>query len=440
LKENIKGIITGTKVADFMANLYKADKGQILKVKSRTNGAVLAMNAVLSLNDTLVVLSADSRNTTKYILNVNETGLSSNAILTSKRYAIAIKQEPKSGSNVNAEAGAGKVTGFDYGTSLRTILANITVPAGAALTVVDRQGAYVPLKTLNFDTTYVYVTVNNDIYLDVVAENGVTEIIYQLVPQASDNDAFVTSDVYDVNQKDILIQYVPGGTTVQSFIGNLVASVGAKMKLVDKVGTERTAGYIVQDDKIVVTSANGLNSKIYYIAMLATRYITETTYLAYIQSAIYSVDQVKYTVAGVDGSETVSNFLTKVTPSTGASVAVIDKNGTVKINGDINGGDRIRVTSADGKMKVYYTFGPLTGVNVYESNGIDLYPNPTNGKINVSGVKAGNRIQVYNSVGAIIRDIAVQSSIETISLDNQPAGMYMIVIIDQNIILGSYKD
>ena len=99
----------------------------------------------------------------------------------------------------------------------------------------------------------------------------------------------------------------------------------------------------------------------------------------------------------------------------------------------------IMVTSADGKVKVHYTFGTLTATNVYASDDIDLYPNPTNGKINVSGVKAGYRIQVYNSVGAAIRDINVQSSIETISLDNQPAGMYMIVISDQNKMIGRYK-
>jgi len=209
--------------------------------------------------------------------------------------------------------------------------------------------------------------------------------------------------------------------------------------LVDKLGHERTAGTIVADDKIVVTSPNGFNTRVYFISHLPTQYIQETTYLAYIQSAFYSVDQVKYIVDGVNGSETVSNFLTKVRPSDGASIAVVDKNGNVKINGDVNGGDMVMVTSADGKMKVYYTFGPLTSSNVYQSNGIDLYPNPTNGKINVSGVKAGDRIQVYNPVGAIIREIKVQSSIEILSLDNQPAGMYMIVISDQNKMIGRYK-
>ena len=431
------GVKTGTTVSDFLGGIVKTDVGQILKVKAHNGSGELAMNAVLSLNDTLAVLSADSTNTTKYILNVSAEGLSSNAVLTSTRYQIAIVTQPKSAGNENA--GTGTIKGFDYGTALRTILANIKVPAGASLNTVDGNGAYVSLKMLNFDTTYVNVTVNDNIYFDVVAENGVTEIIYQLIPSVSDNDAFITSDVYSVVQKNLLIDYVPRGTSVDAFFANIVPSAGATMKLVDKLGMERTAGTIVADDKIVVTSPNGSNTRVYFISHLSTKYIPETTYLAYILSNVYAVDQVVYSVAGVSGSETVSAFLTNVSPSDGASVAVVDKAGAVKINGDINGGDRVKVTSADGKMVVYYDFSSLTPVSNLESNNIELYPNPTNGEINVSGVKAGQRIQVYNSVGAVIRDINVQNSIERISLRNQPAGMYMIVISDQNKMLGRYK-
>jgi hypothetical protein len=211
------------------------------------------------------------------------------------------------------------------------------------------------------------------------------------------------------------------------------------MKLVNKAGQERLDGTIYDDDKIVVTSKDGSVSKTYYIAHLATAANPEATYLAYILSNVYAVDQVVYKVSGVSGSETVSAFLTKVTPAAGASVAVVDKNGNVKINGDINGGDMVEVTSADGKMKVHYTFGPLTATSTINATNIELYPNPTNGEINVSGVKAGQRIQVYNSVGAAIRDINVQGSIERISLRNQPAGMYMIVVSDNNKMLGRYK-
>lgn len=72
LKESIRGMKTGTTVADFMANIIKKNANQVLKVSSVKNGAVLSMDALLSMNDTLVVMSADSVNVTKYILNVSK--------------------------------------------------------------------------------------------------------------------------------------------------------------------------------------------------------------------------------------------------------------------------------------------------------------------------------------------------------------------------------
>jgi hypothetical protein len=436
MNENIIGMKTGTTVSNFLGGITKANEKQTLKVKRAE--AELAMDAALLMNDTLAVMSADSTNITKYVLSVTDEGLSSNAVITSSRYTVTIEQQPKSAAET-AEAGIGNVKGFDYGTALRTVLANIKLPVGASMTVVNGDGAYVPLKTLNFDTASVNVTVNNDIYLSVVAENGITTIVYQLIPATSESDAFVLSDIYSVVQKDLLIQYVPRGTRVSALMSNLVPNAGATMKLVNKMGQVRKDGDVADDDKLVVTSKDGSVVKTYYISKLSTAATPETLYLAYILSNVYAVDQVVYKVDGVAGSETVSSFLTKVSPAAGASVAVVDKAGTVKINGDINGGDMVKVTSADGKMVVYYNFSSLTSSRDIESNNIELYPNPTNGEINVSGVKAGQRIQVYNSVGAAIRDVNVQNSIERISLRNQPAGMYMIVVSDNNKMIGRYK-
>jgi len=436
VNESIKGMVTGTTVDGFLGNLIKADENQTLTVHG-VSGAIDGGTA-LTNNDTLIVMSADSVNISKYILEVTEDGLSSNAVLTSGRYTITVEQEPKSASQTD-EAGIGNIRGFEYGTALRTVLANINVPAGASMDVVNSKGAYVPLRMLNFDSAYVNVTVNSNIYLNVTAENGVTQIIYQLLPSVSEDDAFVLSDVYSVFQKDLFIDFVPRGTRVNAFLTNVVPVTGASMKLVDKMGNERLDGEVADDDKVIVTSANGTVSKVYYISKLATKYVPETTYLAYILSNVYAVDQVAFKVAGVDGAETVSNFLTRVTPAPGASVAVVDKDGVVKINGDINSTDNVQVTSADGKMKVFYTFGPLVSAKVVEAKDIQLYPNPTNGEINVSGLKAGYRIQVYNSVGAAVRDINVQSSIERISLKNQPSGMYMVVVMENNKILIRFK-
>ncbi len=435
MNESIIGAKTGTTVAEFIGGITKANEMQTLTVMR--GDAELTTGDALIANDVLVVVSADSTNQTKYVLSVTDEGLSSNAVLTSTKYTVNIEQQPKSAGN--EDAGVGNIKGFDYGTALRTILANITVPPGATMVVVDGQGAYVPLKTLNFDTTYVNVTVNDNIYLDVVAENGVTEIVYQLIPSASENDAFILSDVYSVVQKDVLIEYVPRGTTVSTLLSNLVASAGGTLKVVNKMGQERMDGGVADDDKVVVTSSNGSVSKSYFISKLSNEATPSTTYLAYILSSTYPVDQVMYKVDGVSGDETVSSFLSKVTPSTGATAMVVDKDGNEKPTGEITSGDMVKVMSADGKISVNYTFGPFTKINTFESNGIELYPNPTNGEINVSGLKAGYRIQVYNSVGSAVRDINVQNSIERISLRNQANGMYLIVVSDNNKMLGRYK-
>jgi hypothetical protein len=118
---------------------------------------------------------------------------------------------------------------------------------------------------------------------------------------------------------------------------------------------------------------------------------------------------------------------------------VVNKDGITKTTGDINGGDMVKVTSADGKIEVFYTFGPLTAASVFEANNIELYPNPTNAKININGIKAGNRIQVYNAVGSVIRNVKALSNMEIISLEEQPSGLYMIVISYENKMLGRFK-
>ncbi len=436
--ESIKGMTPDVTAGVFLSNLVKANEMQELHVKG--TGGEVAMDALLTDGDTLVVMSADSINVTKYLLTVAEGGLSSNAVLTTDRYQIDITTQPKSGTE-NENAGVATIKGFDYGTTLKTILNNITVPPGATMDVVDGNGAYVPQVRLNYDTAYVNVTVNSDTYLDVIAENGITEIVYQLIPDASESDAFLTSDIYGVSQKDLLISYVPRGTDVRSFLANVVPSAGASMKLVNKMGQERMDGGVADDDKIVVTSSNGVNTKVYYVSMLSEKYVRETTYLAYITSNSYNVADNGYpmTVKGVAKGTSVADFYANITPAMGATAMLVDANGAEKMSGEVATGDMVKVTSMDGKHTASYTISSLVSANKLDNANIELYPNPNNGKINISGVEVGNVVQVYNSVGSMIRNINVQRNIETVSLQNEPAGMYMVVVSGNNKVLGRFK-
>jgi hypothetical protein len=443
-KEHIMGVRTTTTVADFLSNINKDDEGQSLTVKS-SDDTVLAQDAQVSMNDILVVISADSVNTTFYRLDVTEQGLSSDAVLTSARWTIEIDVSPKSvGETSEDDAGLGSVTGFEYGTTIKAIINNIDVPAGATLTIVDGNGNYVPFTTLNFDTAYVSVTVNPNIYLDVVAEDGQTRIVYQLQPKTSANDAFILSDVYSVVQNSNLIQYVPRGTNFQAFLANITPSLGASLKLVDKMGFERTQGNIREDDKVAVTSSNGLVTKVYFISFLPTVTIASTTYLAYVLSNSYAVDQVGYVISGISSNLTVttlvSEFYSRITPSVGATVVVIDADGNEKTTGELNKGDVLKVTSADQKINVIYQINLLVtsaGKNGLEQ--IEIYPNPTSGVLNISGIQGGNRIQLYNSTGALILERTAAGNFEVLSLDKVPSGMFFIVISNENKMIGRYK-
>jgi hypothetical protein len=437
MEEEIRGVTTGTTVGTFLANINKANEGQVLTLK--TGETELGAEEILTHNDVLVVLSADSVNTTQYILEVTEEGLSSNAVLTSTVYDIDIVSEPRSATQ-DENAGSGIITGFEYGTQLRTVLNNINVPEGASLTVIDKDGAYVALRRLNYDTTYVDVTVNSDTYFDVVAENGVTRIIYQLQPNSTDNDAFIMSDVYSVVQAENLVEYVPRGTNVNTFLSNITPSFGATVKLVDKMGHERTEGVIYQDDKVVVTSPNEMFTRVYHLSMLRTQFIQGTTYLAYVLSNVYAVDQVGYSISGPYENTSVGDFYANITPSMGATAVVVDADGNEKASGNISNTDMLKVTSADGHIEVMYNLVVVpVSANLHTANQIEIYPNPTTGRLNVRGVEAGNRIQVYNSSGSIVRDLKVRSNLEVLSIDDQPAGLYLIVISNNNSLLGRYK-
>jgi hypothetical protein len=438
MKEEIRGLVTGVNVSTFLNNLIKKNENQILIVKSMASGSELGQDAVIALNDTLVVTSADGNNVTKYILEVSEQGLSSNAILSSNLYTVTVDQQPKSAGETTA--GMGSVSGMQYGTQLTTVLDNITVPAGATLSVIDSDGDFVPLKRLNFDTTYVNVTVNTDTWLEVIAEDGKTTINYQILPVTSSDDAFITSDYFNVIQSSFLVEFVPYGISVTNFMSKISPAAGATVKIINKSGMDRTEGNMAIDDKVVVTSESGNVTNVYFISALPIQALPTTTYLAYVTSYIYSVDQVENVISGATAQILLNDFLNNLIPSFGATLTILDKNGVEKTSGDLDDGDVLIVTSVDGKFHTEYTLDlDLTHTGLVPSLQVNLYPNPTDGKINVSGLKVGGRIQVINPTGAAIRDLRVSRSVETLSLDDQPAGMYLILVSDNEKLVGRYK-
>jgi hypothetical protein len=426
MEEEIRGITLSTTVEDFMAGLIKAHPDQTLQVLTAA-GAEKPMSAIMAVGDVLVVTSADETNTSKYMLNVTERGLSSNAILTSDEYFISV--EVTSGGIYNVPAGI----------KLSEVVANVTVPEGAVMTVVNGADAWVPFTRINFDSTYVDVLVSQDIYFEVVAENGTTKIRYQVVPMSDPSDAYVLSDVYTVDQDLGLIHFVPRGTEVSTFLRNLIPAPGATLKVVDKSGLQRTRGGLYQDDMLVVTSQDGQVTKIYYLDMLRTQFFV-TNYLAYVLSDDYMVNQLNKVIASPVAETPLAQFYAKLMPSFGATMAVYNKDGQLNSTGILNKGDVLVVTSADGRTTATYALTlDITSIDQIESGLVSVYPNPTTGKVSISGVEAGSKVRVFNMMGAPVSEFISRSSIETISLENQASGIYFIVVSNNERINGTYK-
>lgn len=427
--EEILGVTTGTTVTGFFNNLIQPDTGQSLTVTSTADGTELGMEDVLSLNDTLTVISADSVNTTKYRIDVSDEGLSSDAGLTSALYTVSIDVQP-----TESAPGKGTLSGFDYQTTVRNLVANVTPAAKASMSILGANGNYVSLKKLNFDTVYVDVTVSHEMYIEVVAEDGKTKINYQLQPDATSDAAFVMSELYAVDQELMIIELVPGGTNVQTFLSNLIPVEGATIQLFDKMGFERTDGTVADDDVLIVTSADGTVQVEYNLVRLGKEYI-----VVYLLSDVYSIDQENNVINGASVVD-VSVFYTMVSTSEGATVVVVDQNGDERTGGNIESTDKVIVTSADGTVEEIYTFGTFTGTETIQVfNQMKFFPNPTSGDLNVMGIEPGQRIRIFNAAGAVIFDKEVRGNIEVLPLQSQPSGLYVTVVSCKEGNLGTFK-
>ena len=410
--ETIRGLTTGTTVTAFYQNLLKANEGQVLSVTS--GGTELGEASVITNGSILTVVSFDGTNTSKYTLSVTEGGLSPNAVLTSTKYTIDV-----TGS-------IGTIEGFDKNTLLKTVFEGVTVPAGASLTIVDANDAYMTLTKLTYDTTYVNTLATDKVYFEVVAENGVTKITYQLKPTVAASDAYVTSDVYSVDQFAYVIKFVPVGTSVHSLLANVYPAPGATISVFDKAGFERTSGDIYKDDKLVVTAIDGNAKKVYYFSMLN---FYDDFYLAFVTSDAYHVEQVNYKITGPAIGTSIAEFISKLLPSFEATLKVMNEAGTESTLANLATGDVLLVTAADGITTATYRIEGVTGVpSVDVVSTIKMYPNPTTGRVIVQGLAKGNRVRVFNAAGMTLRDVVVENSTDYVSLDAQPAGIYIFVV------------
>lgn len=419
------GVQEGITVDEFLQNIIKADEGQELTFTH--DGAEISGADLLSNGDLLTVVSQNKENTTQYTIEVTAEGLSSDALLTSTTYTITV------------DGATGTIGGFEPGTLLRTVYDGCTAPANASLYgMYKADGSYASFTQMKYDSTYADVVASNDIYFEVIAQDGVTKIDYQLMPNSLASDAYVVSDVYNIDQDAALISLLYNGTNVSTFFSNLILAPGATMELQNKMGQIRDFGTIYEDDKLVVTAADGTTQKVYSLELWST---FAARYDALMTSDVFIVNQQTFIVTGVYQGTSIDAFLDSVNFSMGASYEILDKNGDAKASTNIEDGDLVVVTSENGEAVRTYSIVviPVDDVSWIGNGNIKAYPNPTTGMIKIDGVDAGNVIRIYNMAGINVHTVVVGSMIETLSLKSQPNGLYMITVSDYSQQIARFK-
>jgi len=415
----IKGVVSGTTSASFIENIIPMDPDQGLSVISSSTGLVLGDDDQLAAGDTLRVISKDGKNVTKYTVELG--ALDDNAVLVAAE---------GSGYTISIDGAEGTISGIPMEVSLEEVLDNVEVPALALLNVLDADLNLVPLQALDMsDSTYRKVMLMGDVYFEVIAQDGTTIITYQLDQGILSSDAWVTSNVYTVNQENLTINDVQEETTVDILLSNLVPSGNALMKVYDKAGYQRDSGYVSVDDVVGVTSEDGSKTVTYSLRQLG--YVASA--LAWAKSDVYVVDESAHSISEIPENTDVSEFLSNIEIPGGAYLKLMDADGADKESGVILGTDKLEVTSEDQSTVVTYTLNLLVSVHNWAMDNMKVYPNPVSDLLYIEGLEGRCMIELTSMTGQKLRSVRTNDPICELSVSSLSAGMYILKVTDNHL-------
>jgi len=155
---------------------------------------------------------------------------------------------------------------------------------------------------------------------------------------------------------------------------------------------------------------------------------------------LYKVNQTTKKINGVLPTTSVDEFFENLTFSLGATSKLVDATGAEVTSGSMTDGLKITVTSNNGLVnRTYAIIIDRTDVVSFGNSLVKVYPNPTTGTICFDGLKAGNSIRVFNVMGKKVLSLTAVSEIERASIEDQPAGLYMVIVNDGSNQVAQFK-
>jgi hypothetical protein len=414
----IIGVLANTSLTDLGSNLIKNDDGQVFKVLSQaTAGDTLLAADIIAQGDTLLVISANGNNMTKYILNIG--ALDNDAVLVAKDGSDYV---------VDITGQTGTITGVVFESTLNDILSKLEKPELALLNVWDADHILVPSKEMNLsDTTYKETIFTGGLFFEVIAQNN-SKITYELLSGVTSSDAWLSSNKYTVNQENKVMYDVPEEVTVEIFMSNIFAAGGASIELLDIAEFNRDSGYIALDDIIRVTSEDASTVVDYTLRFIGFVLSGE----AFVTSDVYDVNTDEASLGSVPAYTDVSVFLANVKLAPGAIMVLKDAAEAEKESGEMLTGDILSVTSEDGLNTVNYIVDVLLSTELSLLESVKVYPNPVSTILNITGLKKQTKVELISVTGQVLRVEMTSDQTYVMDMSSQESGYYILRISDMD--------
>jgi hypothetical protein len=307
--------------------------------------------------------------------------------------------------------------------SLATFIGNLTPAAGASFKVYDAGGVN---EATTLDNTKLVIS---------TAQDGTTTKIYTIVITV-----YVPSTVATLSKLNV------SGTGVNGFLSG---SLNYAMTLAAGTTVAPEVTYTLADSKAsaVVTNATNLlgseAERTTKVAVTAEDGTTVKTYsivfTVYVESSVATLSKLSVNGTMISGFAAGTLNYAVLLPVGSLNVPAVtyilsDAKGSAAVTHATNlfGTEaerttKVTVTAEDGTVKVYTIVFTVDNTGIANSTvKLNLYPNPAQDEITITGLAQVNRLEIMNITGKLIRNIEITGDEVTVTISDLNKGMYFL--------------
>ncbi|MCC0711126.1 hypothetical protein IC217_08810, partial [Clostridioides sp. ES-W-0017-02] len=308
--------------------------GASVEILDATGGSAVENQSTTKVTSTMVIEITAEDGTTKKEYKIELAASSANDI--------------ESTSIGTLDEANKKVTGVPVLTKVSELKNAITPSSGASVEILDATGGS---AVENQSTTKVTSTM----VIEITAEDGTTKKEYKIELAASSANDIESTSVGTLDEANKKVTGVPVLTKVSELKNAITPSSGASVEILDATGgsavENQSTTKVTSTMVIEITAEDGTTKKEYKIELAASSANDiEST-------SIGTLDEANKKVTDIPVATKVSELKNAITPSSGASVEILDATGGSAVTNQddtVSTTMVIEITAEDGTTKQEY--------------------------------------------------------------------------------------